>query len=119
MKRLRMKALLLLIIGWVVLGTGPAPETVHAASPDATIIAAAVRGTGGPSICEECGVCWSGDLCPSEAEQHSWCGSVCGGGYVACWACDMINPEVPQIECYEDPPPGQTWQAYWYCRLPS
>jgi hypothetical protein len=56
----------------------------------------------------ECGVCYDSAVqsCPGVGTQDSWCGAICGYGWVSCNDC-----ELGAQDCWEI----GTWDVQWWC----
>jgi hypothetical protein len=108
----RLQATIVLVLGTYVLVS---PSDV----PAERIAVAGVSAVSARRVCSECGVCYSGHDCPSLSQMTGYCQDLCGNDSTACGFCEDIDPEIPWIECYEEPPQGQQWRKYWWCQFPA
>jgi hypothetical protein len=90
----------LFLQGLVVIGLG----AIGLASPRQADAAVAKMFSG-------CGVCWSSSTCPDPGTQDSWCGSLCGGGWVH--EADSCNTSAGNEGCTDS-----FYPIGWNCRAP-
>lgn len=95
MARIRVHALVVLVLGCIYLLSPPA-ETQGATTTLRTAVASNMCGG-------FCGVCQTGFFCPDIFEQHSQCQAQCGQTYLSC---DDCSDDVTGCA-------GGAWTAWW------